>query len=90
MESTVAMGNGKQTARRLGLRGLVLGFVLGVLALLVCGCGANGWAHPGETSAEVHRRHKRVMTLNQQEMLADIDRILGLDEPSRLTELRIP
>ena len=45
---------------------------------------------PGETTAEGGRRHERVLRLNQQEMMADIDRILLLDRPSELTDLRIP
>lgn len=44
----------------------------------------------GETAAEGHRRHKRVIRTDQQEMMADIDRVLLLNEPSSLTDKRIP
>ncbi len=51
------------------------------------GCSIS---QPGETAAEGHRRHQRVVRINQQEMMADIDTVLMLDEPSRLTDKRIP
>ncbi len=71
------------------MRGLILGLVVGVLVLLPCGCASWG-QRPGLTKAEVKRRQKRMLRLNHQEMLADIDRVLMLDEPSKLTDKRIP
>ena len=44
----------------------------------------------GETEAEGNRRHRRVFRTNRQEMMADIDRVLLIDQPSRLTDKRIP
>jgi hypothetical protein len=44
----------------------------------------------GETAAEGRRRHKRVLRIDNQELMADIDKFLLLDKPSKLTELRIP
>ncbi|UCG47844.1 MAG: hypothetical protein JSU94_20495 [Phycisphaerales bacterium] len=44
----------------------------------------------GETRAEGSRRHRRVLRINRQEMMADIDRLLLLDRPSKLTDKRIP
>lgn len=52
--------------------------------------GCSSLSQPGETVAEGNRRHNRVLRLNQQEMMADIDAALMLDEPSRLTDKRIP
>jgi hypothetical protein len=37
-----------------------------------------------------YRRHRRVLRINRQGMLADIDRTLLLDKPSKLTGDRIP
>lgn len=54
---------------------------------LVGGCTLS---QPGETAADVHRRHLRTLRTNKQEMLADIDKVLLLDKPSKLTEKRIP
>jgi len=51
------------------------------------GCSIS---QPGETAAEGHRRHQRVVRINQQELMADIDTVLMLDEPSKLTDKRIP
>ena len=66
---------------------LVLGLFLWILVFLPCGCSTS---QPGETAAEGRRRHDRVTRINQQEMMADIDRVLMLDRPSRLTDKRIP
>lgn len=55
---------------------------------LLCGCGS--YEQPGETAAEGSRRHERVLRINRQEMMTDIDRSLLLDQPSKLTDLRIP
>lgn len=59
-----------------------------IFVLLPCGCSTYG--QPGETAAEGRRRHQRVARINQQELMADIDRFLMLDRPSRLTDKRIP
>jgi len=69
------------------LHRLILSVVLCVLVFLPYGCSCQ---QLGETAAEGHRRHKRVLRINQQEMMADIDRVFLLDEPSKLTETRIP
>ena len=67
---------------------IILSIILCFLVFLPCGCGF--FNQSGETIAEGHRRHKRVLRLNRQEMMADIDRVLQLDEPSKLTDKRIP
>jgi hypothetical protein len=69
-------------------RSIILTIVLTVLVFLPCGCGL--FNQLGETTAEGHQRHKRVLRLNRQEMMADIDRVFLLDKPSRLTDKRIP
>ncbi len=65
-----------------------------LLAILFCafiftliGCSAQ---QMGETSAQGEIRHQRNSRINNQEMMADIDKFLLLDEPSKLTERRIP
>ncbi len=67
---------------------VVLAVILGVLFLLPGGCGSN--EQPGETVAEGRRRHLRNARINQQEMMADADRFMHYDEPSTLTDKRIP
>jgi hypothetical protein len=57
-------------------------------AALTCGC--SSYEQPGETAAEGRRRHQRVARINQQELMADIDKFMLWDRPSRLTDKRIP
>jgi PDZ domain-containing secreted protein len=66
---------------------VILAVLLSVLVFLPCGCA---YEQPGETVAEGQRRHKRVLRINHQEMMEDIDRFLLLDQPSKLTGRRIP
>jgi hypothetical protein len=66
---------------------VILPVILLVLVLMPFGCSSS---QPGETVAEGNRRHQRVSRINQQEMMADIDTVLLLDEPSKLTDKRIP
>ena len=66
---------------------VILPVILLVLVFMPFGCS---FSQPGETSAEGHRRHQRMARINQQEMMADIDAVFMLDEPSRLTDKRIP
>jgi hypothetical protein len=67
---------------------IILTIILCVLVFLPCGCGF--FNQPGETTAEGHQRHRRVLRTNRQELMADIDRLLQLYEPSKLTDKRIP
>lgn len=67
---------------------LIFVIVLWVLVALPCGC--RSFEQPGETAAEGRRRHDRVARINQQEMMSDVDKVLLLDKPSRLTDKRIP
>jgi len=64
--------------------------VVAMLVLVFMPFGCSSLSQPGETTAEGHRRHQRIARINQQEMMADIDTVLMLDEPRRLTDKRIP
>ncbi len=66
---------------------VILPVILLVLVFMPFGCS---FSQTGETTAEGHRRHQRVARINQQELIADIDNVLMLDEPSKLTDKRIP
>ncbi|MDH7600245.1 MAG: hypothetical protein QHH07_11530 [Sedimentisphaerales bacterium] len=62
--------------------------LLGLIALSIVGTGCGGGL--GETAAEASRRRERIVQINLREMITDIDRVLMLDEPSRLTERDLP
>ena len=66
---------------------VILAIFLCALVFLPSGCS---FQQPGETVAEGNRRHKRVLRIQQQEMMADIDKVLLLDRPSKLTDRRVP
>ena len=66
---------------------VILPVILLILVFMPFGCSTS---QPGETAAEGHRRHQRIARISQQGMMADIDTVLMLDEPSRLTDKRIP
>ncbi|MFB0551705.1 MAG: hypothetical protein ACETWQ_00190 [Phycisphaerae bacterium] len=70
------------------LRRVVLAIVLFVFVFLPCGC--RSYEQPGETAAEGRRRHQRALRINQQQLMADLDTLMLLDKPSRLTDKRIP
>ena len=56
-------------------------FLLSVVASCLVGCGATGL-----TSGEVHRRHVDSMKTSMLQMQDDIDAILMIDRPSRLSD----
>jgi len=64
--------------------------VAALLILIFIPFGCSTFSQPGETAAEGHRRHLRTVRINQQELMADIDKALMLERPSRLTDKRIP
>jgi hypothetical protein len=66
---------------------LILVAIFCILAFLPLGCS---FEQPGETVAEGSRRHERVLRVNQSELMSDIDKVLLLDQPSKLTDKRIP
>jgi len=86
MKSVAAIENRTEQLRNSALRVFALAALL-CLVVLFAGCS---WQQPGETVAESHRRHRRVMRLNSQAMTSDVDRILQLDQPSKLTDLQVP
>jgi hypothetical protein len=57
------------------------------LIFILTGCSVN---QMGETSLEGDVRHQRALRVNNEQMMADIDKFLLLDEPSKLSERRIP
>lgn len=59
-------------------------------ALFLVPLGCRSYDQMGETAAEGHRRHKRVLRLNRQGMMEDLDTFMLLDRPSKLTDKRIP
>jgi hypothetical protein len=61
-----------------------------VLVFVFMPLGCSSLSQPGQTAAEGSRKHHRIARLNQQEMMSDIDAVLMLDEPSRLSDQRIP
>ena len=87
MKSVVAVEDRKERRGSLRLRLFTLAVGLYVCVLLLAGCATR---QPGETAAEVHRKHRRVGSLNSQMMMADIDKFLLLDKPSMLTDRRVP
>jgi hypothetical protein len=68
----------------------VILLVVTLLSLVVLSTGCGLFNQPGKTPAEVNRDHARALRVNQQEMMADLDRVLGIDKPSRLTDKRLP
>jgi hypothetical protein len=66
---------------------VMLAVVLCALVVLPLGCATG---QLGETAAEGHRRHQRNLRINRQEMMADLDSLMLLDKPSKLTDKRIP
>jgi hypothetical protein len=73
---------------------LSVALLAAVYALAGCKCTPPGpplsCDQMGETMAEGDIRHHRVMRLNQQSLMGDIDRALLIDKPSKLTDKRIP
>jgi hypothetical protein len=54
--------------------------------------GSKPEAHAqlGETEAEGRRRHLRNQRINRRQLMADLDKALLLDKPSKLSDRRIP
>jgi hypothetical protein len=87
MRSLMTLNSGPSKVGRL----IYMLFAFAVMwfgAALLGGCISSD--QPGETVAEGRRRHERVLRINRQEMMADIDRAFLLDQPSKLTDKRIP
>jgi hypothetical protein len=67
---------------------LLLAVLLCILVFWLGGCVLI--EQPGETAAEGQRRHLRNLAINQQNLVSDIDRALLIDQPSKLSDKRIP
>ncbi|MGB7581665.1 MAG: hypothetical protein WBL85_04365 [Sedimentisphaerales bacterium] len=66
----------------------LLGVALLTLATMSMGCGL--FDQQGKTADEVNRDHMRMLRVNHEQMMEDIDRALLLDKPSTLTEKQLP
>ena len=55
--------------------------VLCSVGLCLSGCGT-----PGQTSAEVHRRQGNALRTNQLQLQDDVDTVLMVEQPSRLSD----
>ena len=64
---------------------MILGIVLYALVFCFGGC-----TQPGETASQGDIRHQRNLSINQEGMMKDIDRVLLFDQPSKLSDTRIP
>ncbi len=80
-KAQIAVNGRSKTGR---FAGCLFAFILCALLLLSSGC-----RQPGETMAEGHRRHLRNLSIDQQELMQDIDKVLLTDQPSKLTDKRI-
>jgi len=67
---------------------VILAIVLFVFVFMPCGC--SSYEQMGETTAEGRRRHQRNLRIQRQQLMADLDMLLLLDKPSKLTDKRIP
>ena len=67
---------------------VVLTVLLLAIAVFATGCGF--FNQPGMTAQEVNREHLRILRINNEQMMRDIDRVLGLDKPSMLSEMHQP
>lgn len=66
---------------------LILCFCLfAVLIGSLTACSGSTRATPGETASEVHARHVEIIKTNFLHAQDDIDAILMLDQPSRLSD----
>jgi hypothetical protein len=68
----------------------VILLVVLLLSLVVFSTGCGLFNQPGKTPAEINRDHARMLRINQQELMADIDRTMLWDKPSKLTDKRLP
>lgn len=64
--------------------------VVVLLALVVMSTGCGLFDKPGQTAAEVNRDHIRMLKINQQELVSDVDKALLLDKPRNLSDKSLP
>jgi hypothetical protein len=80
------LGHGRTRLFGSAARLFAFAIVLYVLVLMPSGCASQF----GETKAEARRRHIRNDRIRAQGLKADIDALMMWDEPTALTEHRIP
>jgi len=56
-----------------------------VLCLTVA-CLSGCLSSPGETSSEIHRKHMNVIKTNVLQMQDDVDAVLHLEQPTKLSD----
>lgn len=75
---------------------VILGVVLCGLLVSVSGCKCfpafwhKGCEQMGESQAQGRRRHIDTARIHRQQLNEEIDEFFMIDEPSRLTEKRLP
>jgi len=60
--------------------------LLALVLMMAAGLLMTGCAAPGRTSAEVHRDHMNRWQHDVWQMQDDVDAVLMIDRPSRLTD----
>ena len=66
----------------------MLFIVLLGMVFVFCGCGKN-WHGLGETAAERNRRKTLKYSIEQQQLVDDVDLLFMNDRPSRLTKYKV-
>ena len=66
-----------------------------ILSIILCAVsfafvGCSSFEQLGETEAEGHSRHVRILRINRQALMEDIDAFLLMDQPTKLAEKQIP
>lgn len=62
-------------------------FTIMILVLvIVAGVLLSGCSAPGQTSAEVNRRHRDHIQQKMLQMQDDVDAVMMIDQPSRLSD----
>ena len=67
---------------------MILRIMLCITAFAFIGC--TSFDQLGETQAEGHRRHLRIMRISRQGLMEDIDTALLMDRPTRLVDKKVP
>lgn len=65
-------------------------FVVVLLLALFIGLVGCDSPQQGETRDEVRRRHERNTRLNEQQLSEDWDMVMLQDQPSKLTDKKVP
>jgi len=66
----------------------ILRIVLCIAAFAFVGC--TSFDQLGETQAEGHRRHLRIMRISRQGLMEDLDTVFQMDRPTRLVDKKVP